>query len=77
MNVHDSTAKGAIAYPRPPPSFRFGTATSAFQIEGGWNADGKGPSIWDTFGHTPGKVKDDIPATSRVTRTTATPTTSH
>jgi len=44
-----------------PPHFRFGTATSAFQIEGGWDADGKSPSIWDTFGHTPGKVKDDIP----------------
>ncbi|SDY65071.1 GH1 family beta-glucosidase [Herbiconiux ginsengi] len=44
-----------------PPHFRFGVATSAFQIEGAWNDDGKGPSIWDTFGHTPGKVRDDIP----------------
>lgn len=44
-----------------PDSFEFGAATSAFQIEGAWDADGKGPSIWDTFGHTPGKVLDDIP----------------
>lgn len=44
-----------------PPAFRFGAATSAFQIEGGWDSDGKGPSIWDTFGHTPGRVRDDIP----------------
>ncbi|MFF4028806.1 GH1 family beta-glucosidase [Streptomyces sviceus] len=44
-----------------PPDFVFGTATSAFQIEGAWNKDGKGPSIWDTFGHTPGKVHLDIP----------------
>lgn len=44
-----------------PRSFEFGAATSAFQIEGAWDADGKGPSIWDTFGHTPGKVLDDIP----------------
>lgn len=45
-----------------PSSFEFGVATSAFQIEGAWNADGKGPSIWDTFGHTPGNVYKDIPA---------------
>jgi len=44
-----------------PAGFDFGVATSAFQIEGAWNEDGKGPSIWDTFGHIPGKVHGDIP----------------
>lgn len=41
-----------------PPGFTWGTATSAFQIEGGAAADGKGPSIWDTFCHTPGRILD-------------------
>ncbi|KAL4962347.1 glycoside hydrolase superfamily [Aspergillus stella-maris] len=40
------------------PDFHHGYATAAPQIEGAWNKDGKGLSIWDTFGHTPGKVKD-------------------
>lgn len=47
--------------PDLPAGFEFGVATSAFQIEGAWDADGKGPSIWDTFGHTPGKVLGDVP----------------
>ncbi len=39
-----------------PPDFLFGAATAAYQIEGAPQADGKGPSIWDVFAHTPGKT---------------------
>ncbi|MFJ6634051.1 GH1 family beta-glucosidase [Streptomyces sp. NPDC091376] len=41
-----------------PPGFLWGTATAAYQIEGAVREDGRTPSIWDTFSHTPGKVEN-------------------
>ncbi len=37
-----------------PQDFVFGTATASYQVEGAANEDGRCPSIWDTFSHTPG-----------------------
>ena len=41
-----------------PPTFLWGSATASYQVEGAWNEDGKGESIWDRFSHTPGKIED-------------------
>jgi beta-glucosidase len=49
-----SSRPGQITFPK---DFLWGTATAAYQVEGAWNADGRGESVWDRFSHTPGNVK--------------------
>jgi beta-glucosidase len=44
--------------PSFPPEFLWGVSTAAYQIEGAVAEDGRGPSVWDTFSHTPGRVRD-------------------
>src|SRR5258705_573519 len=39
-----------------PKGFLWGSATASYQVEGAVNEDGRGPTIWDTFSHTPGNV---------------------
>jgi len=41
---------------RFPQDFIWGTSTASYQVEGAVHEDGRGPSIWDTFSHTPGKT---------------------
>jgi beta-glucosidase len=53
----DSDARTAEAVAQLlPETFELGVATAAYQIEGAVGEDGRLPSIWDTFSHTPGKV---------------------
>lgn len=40
-----------------PADFLWGAATAAYQIEGAVGEDGRGPTVWDTFAHTPGKIE--------------------
>jgi beta-glucosidase len=44
--------------PAFPPGFTWGVSTASYQIEGAVSEDGRGTSVWDTFSHTPGKVRD-------------------
>jgi beta-glucosidase len=55
----DRTSNQSAAVRLFPEGFLWGTATASYQIEGAVKEDGRGQSIWDTFAHTPGKIKNN------------------
>ncbi len=56
VSIHSRERPEELAASGFPAEFLFGAATAAYQIEGAADEDGRGPSIWDTFSATPGKV---------------------
>jgi beta-glucosidase len=57
QQVPGAVPSEAIRSARFPKEFLWGMATASYQVEGAWNEDGKGESIWDRFSHTVGAVK--------------------
>jgi beta-glucosidase len=59
-SARPSVTTSQVPFPGPhqfPRDFLWGAATASYQVEGAWNEDGKGESVWDRFSHTISKVK--------------------
>jgi len=56
LGAPQSSEASAAAAAQFPQGFLWGSATASYQVEGAVKEGGRGPSIWDTFSHTPGKT---------------------
>ncbi|XP_052299545.1 beta-glucosidase 43-like isoform X3 [Citrus sinensis] len=59
---NDGFDTGGLSRKSFPEGFVFGTATSAYQVEGMADKDGRGPCIWDVYAHTPGHIANNATA---------------
>jgi beta-glucosidase len=57
VEIPGAVAEEEIESARFPEGFLWGMATASYQVEGAWNEDGKGESIWDRYAHGVGHVK--------------------
>jgi beta-glucosidase len=53
---YECTCRDVEVRESSPTNIAIGTATSAYQVEGAWDENGRGESVWDRFAHTPGKI---------------------
>ena len=56
LQAQEAGTPGSLSPRAFPQGFLWGSATASYQVEGAVHEGGRGPTIWDTFSHTPGKV---------------------